>query len=100
MLAQDNCVQNLEELRALVYNTLCEIDQLEPGVFPMTERILVRADKPCGIHFCLHGPRRVKYTSIWETDCNTILFYGPTGERLHKTQLVDAPELAMLPASE
>ena len=93
LLAQETCVTSLEELREFIYQTLCSYDQLEPGVFSMTERILARKNKPCGIHFCLHGPRRVRYTAIWETDGNTILFYGSTGERFHKTQLIDAPTL-------
>jgi hypothetical protein len=38
----------------------------------------------------------VKFTAIWETDCNCILFYGPTGERFQKTQLLDAPVLELL----
>ena len=94
MLAQETCITSLEELRTFVYSKLCECDQLEPGAFPMTEHILVRGNNPCGIHFCVHGPRNVKYTSIWETDRNSILFYSPTGERYHKTQLTEAPELA------
>jgi hypothetical protein len=48
--------------------------------------------------FCLDGPRRMKCTAIWETDRNTILFYGSCGRRLHKTQLVAAPELESLAA--
>jgi hypothetical protein len=93
MLAQTSCIKNLKELRELVYITLCNYEQLEPGVFPMTERILVRSGKPCGVYFCLHGPRSVQYTSIWETDRNTILYYGATGERFHRTQLTAAPAL-------
>jgi hypothetical protein len=31
--------------------------------------------------FCLHGPRAVKMTAIWEKDRNRVLFYGPTGKR-------------------
>lgn len=102
MLAHDNddIVQNLSQLRELVYDKLCGYDQLEPGVFPMTERILVRGDQPCGIHFTLSGPRRVRYTAIWETDGNSILFYGPNGERFHKTQLRQAPEFALATEAE
>lgn len=48
----------------------------------MTERILVRGGNPCGIFFCVHGPRSVKLTAIWETERNTILFYGSAGERI------------------
>ncbi|MHA1564418.1 MAG: hypothetical protein ACTSX7_03805 [Alphaproteobacteria bacterium] len=58
----------------------------------MTERILVRGGKPCGIYFCLHGPRSTKFSAIWETDRNRILFYGSSGERFLKTQLNDFPE--------
>ena len=35
---------------------------------------------PAEYHFCLHGPRAVKLSAIWETDANTILFYGSRGE--------------------
>ncbi len=86
-------IQTLDELRNYVYTTLCEHHQLEVGAFPMTERILVRTDRPCGIYFCLHGPRAVTFSAIWETQRNTILFYGSTGERFGKVQLVEAPRL-------
>lgn len=91
-------IQTLDELRDYVNNTLCQHNQLEPGAFPLTERILVRADRPCGIYFCLHGPRAVKFSAIWETERNTVLFYGATGERFHKIQLVEAPRLEMAAA--
>ena len=91
-------IQDLSDLRNYVYETLCEHEQLEIGAFPMTERILVRNGTPCGIHFCLHGPRSVKYTAIWETDRHTVLFYGSTGERFQKAQLADASRLAPVAA--
>lgn len=59
----------------------------------MTERILVRGGKPCGIYFCLHGPRATKFTAIWETERNQVLFYGSRGERFLKTQLLEALQL-------
>ena len=37
--------------------------------------------------------RAVRFTAIWETDRNQILFYGPQGERFLKTQLIEAPAL-------
>ncbi|HEY6563342.1 MAG TPA: hypothetical protein VIY86_02495, partial [Pirellulaceae bacterium] len=86
--------------RELVYKTLCSYDELEPGAFPMTERILVRGTKPCGILFSLHGPRRVQYTSVWETEKNTILFYGSTGERFGRISLMDAPGLSVEDSAE
>jgi hypothetical protein len=86
-------IESLHELREYVNEVLCQHHQLERDAFPLTERILVRSDRPCGIYFCLHGPRQVKFSAIWETEHNTVLFYGSTGERFHKTQLVQAPRL-------
>jgi hypothetical protein len=84
-------INNLNDLREYVYRTLCEENDFEMGVFEITERFLVRGGSPCGIYFCLHGPRNVKLTAIWETDRNSILFYGSCGERLCRTQLAQAP---------
>lgn len=91
-------IQTLDELRDYVNTVLCQHNQLEVGSFPLTERILIRADQPCGIYFCLHGPRAVTFSAIWETQRNTILFYGATGERFHKIQLVEAPRLELAAA--
>jgi len=85
-----NEIESLDQLREFVYGTLCEDGLFEPGVFPMTEQILVRGGRPCGIHFCLHGPRQVRFSAIWETDRNSVLFYGSSGQRIHKTQLVES----------
>jgi hypothetical protein len=93
MLSSAEQIGNLENLKQYVLNILCEQNQLEFGAFPVTERILVRAGKPCGLFFCLHGPRSVKFTAIWETEQNTILFYDAAGERIHKVQLVRGPRL-------
>lgn len=80
-------LRNLIELRNFVSRTLCQINDFEDGVFQVTERILIRCGKACGILFCLHGPRSVKSTAVWETVTNTIIFYGSTGEKVHRTQL-------------
>ena len=93
MLANSPRIQDLEDLRDYVNEAICEQNELEIGAYPMTERLLVRGEKPCGIFFCLHGPRSVKLTAIWETDRNTLLFYGSVGERLDKIQLSQAPSL-------
>jgi hypothetical protein len=87
-------IDNLNDLRNYVHQTICDQNELEPGAFQVTERILVRGRKPCGIFFCLHGPRSVKLTAIWETDRNSILFYSSSGQRVLKTALVQAPRLA------
>jgi hypothetical protein len=87
-------IDNLNDLRNYVQQTICDQNELERGAFQVTERILVRGRRPCGIFFCLHGPRSVKLTAIWETDRNTVLFYSSSGERTLKAQLVQAPVLA------
>jgi hypothetical protein len=93
MLPSMQRLQNLEHLRQYVSRILCQHDQLELGAFRITERLLVRRGRPCGIFFCLHGPRSLKVTAVWETERNTILFYNSTGERFHRTQLTLAPSL-------
>ena len=74
-------LQDLDQLRSFVNGTLCENGQLEVGEFAMTERLLTRSSDPCGMYFCVHGPRSVKLTAIWETDNNRVLFYDCAGER-------------------
>lgn len=91
-------IDDLDDLRRYVCQTLCEENDFEIGAFEITERFLVRGGAPCGIYFCLHGPRSVKLTAIWETDRNTILFYGSGGERLRRTQLTQAPNLELAAA--
>src|SRR4029078_4311309 len=92
MLTALRPLQSLEDLREYVSEILCEHNGLEVGGFPISERILVRLGKPCGIYFCLHGPRAVKFSAIWETQQNSVLFYGSGGERFFKGQLVAAPQ--------
>jgi hypothetical protein len=91
-------LNNLNDLRSYVHKTICDQNELELGAFLITERILVRNRRPCGIFFCLHGPRSVRLTAIWETDRNTILFYSSSGQRVLKTQLQHAPLLAPVAA--
>ena len=86
-------IHNLNELRQFVYLALCEQNDFEPGAFEFGEKVLIRGGQPCGLFFCLHGPRSVKLTAIWETDHNTIIFYGSTGERRQKTRLASGPRL-------
>jgi hypothetical protein len=98
MLTSMERLQNLENLRQYVSKILCCYDQLELGAFRLTERLLTRGGKPCGMFFCLHGPRSLKVTAIWETENNTILFYDSTGQRFHRTQLTRSPLLQAIPA--
>ena len=92
MLAHASDIQTVQDIRTYVYENICEHNKLEPGVFQMTERLLTRSDKPCGIFFCLHGPRSVRLTAIWETDRNSLLFYDSVGERTLMTKLTQLPK--------
>ena len=92
-------IHNLIDLRDFVYTTLCEQNDFEVGAFELSERYLVRSGRPCGIFFCVHGPRSVRVTAIWEVEGNTILFYGATGERLLKTRLTQQVGIAHLAKS-
>jgi hypothetical protein len=98
MFTSSPVIETLEQLREFVNEVLCEHHQLELNAFPLTERILVRGERPCGVYFCLHGPRQVKFSAIWETENNTVLFYGSSGERFQKVQLVEAPRLDVVAA--
>jgi len=93
MPTEQKCFDDLAEIRRYVTETLCEKDQLEANYFPVSERVLVRGGAPCGMYFCLHGPRSMCLTAIWETDSNTIWFYGSRGERFRKTQLMASPTI-------
>jgi hypothetical protein len=86
-------LDDLNALRRYVNETLCEKDQLQLNSFPISEQVLVRCGAPCGVYFCLHGPRSIRLTAIWETDRNMILFYGSRGERFRTTKLIAPPTL-------
>lgn len=93
MVTGPQALGTLDDLRQYVNKTLCEHESLEPGAFRLSEQLLVRGGQPCGLYFCLHGPRAVLYSAIWETQRNTILFYDSSGSRFLKTQLAAAPRI-------
>ncbi len=93
MVECQTSIHNLEDIRHYVTQTLSNIELLRPESSHLTTRLLTRNNDPCGIYFCLHGPRAVRLTAIWETDANTILFYGSHGQRVQRTRLLAAPEL-------
>jgi hypothetical protein len=93
MPTESQRLDDLHAIREYVTERLCEKDRLEKNLFPLHQRILVRDGAPCGMYFCLYGPRSMYLAAIWETDSNTILFYGSRGERFHKTQLIAPPRI-------
>ncbi len=88
MLTLTERIDSISDIRNYVNQTLCEQDYLELDCYPITEKVLVRNGVPCGLYFCLYGPRSVRLTAIWETDSNTILFYCSRGHRFQKTQIL------------
>ncbi len=84
--------QTLEELRDFIYRWLCRREQLVEGVYQMTQRILWRRNRPCGVYFCLHGPRAVKFAVVWDLQRQVLLFYDPTGQRYQTTRLLHPPQ--------
>ena len=81
-------ISSFRDLKLFVYDTLCRDHELLVNAFPTTEMVLKRKnDSSCGVMFCLHGPRAVKFSAIWERDNNRILFYGPTGKRYMQVDL-------------
>lgn len=93
MLETAKSVQSMEELRQFVAATLSSIENFRADQFQLSQSTLYRAGKPCGVHFCLQGPRVLCLSAIWETDGNSVLFYGTCGQRMHRTKLVHSPTL-------
>lgn len=98
MLTRFQRIESVCDLREYVNTTICTQHQLKEGIFSMTERVLLRSGKRCGIYFCLHGPRATKFTAIWDIERNQVLFYSSRGERTLKIQLIDSPQLELAAA--
>ena len=77
----------IEQLRQIVSKVLCKQNDFEEGIFQISERMLKRGQDLCGIFFCLHGPRSVKLTAVWECEKNSIRFYGSNGEKFKIIEL-------------
>ncbi|TWU02471.1 hypothetical protein Pla52n_35210 [Stieleria varia] len=76
-----------DQFRLLVEKRLCDFGQLEPSQFPMTQREVVRGGKSCGFYFCVHGPRSVKLTAIYDALKKQVIYYGPDGIRRHSESI-------------
>jgi hypothetical protein len=70
-----------DALRNLVRGQLAELGHLEADAFPMTERVVMRNGQPCGVYFCMHGPRSVKLTAVADFHTRKVLLYGSDGQR-------------------
>ncbi len=96
MVSKTVCtIESLDDLKHFVYQTLCHDHELLMNAFPTTETVLKRGQQhgkaqSCGMMFCLHGPRAVKFSAIWERQQNRVLFYGPSGRRYMQVDLQGA----------
>ena len=82
-------IRSVEDIKNFVYRRLCLDHELLVDAFPTSETVLRKNSEDCGMMFCLHGPRAVKFSAIWEKEQNRILFYGPNGKRYTEVQLED-----------
>jgi hypothetical protein len=71
----------LAAVREYVRDELCEQNQLERDAFEMSQRVLTRKGYPCGVFFCIHGPRSVRLTAVWDLQKDSIHFYDSLGRR-------------------
>ena len=86
-------LETVEELRRYVAETLGRLETLKADQFQLSQYVLYRGGKACGVHFRLKGPRSLTLSAIWETDQNSILFYGSCGRRMQRTKLLKAPPI-------
>ena len=80
-------IQSLADLKSFIYGVICkDHDLLEEGACT-TETVVRRGSEPCGIMFCLVGPRATRFSAIWEWEGRRALFYRPNGTRYREMTL-------------
>ncbi|WP_425395307.1 hypothetical protein [Aeoliella sp.] len=87
MRTREERLDDPQDVRTHVNQILCELEDLEPNHFPLSERTLQRNGQACAAMFVLHGPRQLQVTAVWEWERGVIWFYNAVGERCAKTQL-------------
>jgi hypothetical protein len=87
-----------DELRQHVLETLCARDKLDPAQTPLTQSLIMRRGKPCGLFFQVKGPRLLNTYALWAGEENRILFYDSTGARFAECRLCEAPDHLKLAA--
>lgn len=87
MLERLDAIQDLETLRAFIHKTLCDRENILQDQFGLAETALIRHGRPCGLQYCLLGPRSIRLEAIWVADRNLLYFYDARGVRFLKVQL-------------
>ncbi len=80
-------IQNVDDLHRYVHEALCEKENLLENQFETFRSVLKKAEKICGIHFALRGPRNLRLSAVWSADQNLLFFYDAKGERYEKATL-------------
>lgn len=83
---------SLDALRQHVHAILCQHDHLDPEQTPLSQWLITRSGRPCGIEFQIQGPRMVKSYAVWAGEEGRILFYDSQGARFAQTRLSEAPD--------
>ena len=93
MVSQDGSIvveeqiQSFGDLKSFIYSEICkDHGLLAEGAFTK-ETVVRRGSEPCGIVFCLYGPRAVQFSAIWEWEGRRALFYNPNGTRYREITL-------------
>lgn len=47
----------------------------------MTRRQVLKGGQSCGFYFCVHGPRSVKLTAVYDHQRKNTIYYGTDGVR-------------------
>lgn len=80
-------IQNVDDLHHYVHAALCEKENLLENQFETFRSLLKKAEKVCGIHFALKGPRNLRLSAVWSAEQNQLYFYDAKGERYNKAIL-------------
>jgi hypothetical protein len=98
MVEQPVCLPTFEALRQYVHETLCAHDQLALAQSPLTQAVVQRGGRPCGLFFQVTGPRLLRNYAVWSLSERRIIFYDSTGARFAVARLQQSPDLASLAA--
>ena len=79
-----------------VRERLCLHDQLDPEQTPLTQSVVMRSGRPCGLFFQIQGPRRVMSFAGWAGEEGRILCYDSQGWRFAQTRLAEGPDPLLL----
>jgi hypothetical protein len=81
-------VSSSEDVRTFVLEFFCSRFDLDPRFFHVRSLPLNRRGRQTGTYFVVEGPRRIRFTAIWDREQQTVLFYGLNGQRIQTTELI------------